>query len=147
MKQKELRLISAMTVLFFVLLCGSSMAFDTMSWSPRTPAGGAFVGDSNFWIRQAVMAKWGSEVFFIAPNESKNTNTTKSETSGGDRRYGTGFALDEQGDVILFNFKGEQIERKDTEIVSVDTLGRFFYFTPQTSHVTVTQINKVRADK
>jgi hypothetical protein len=148
MGKKALRLMSTVMVIFFVLLmCGSSMAYDSMSWSPRTPAGGAYVGDSNFWIRQAVMAKWGSEVFFMAPTKSKSTNSTTSVSLGGDRRYGTGYALDDQGNVILFNFKNEQIEKKDDEVVSVDTLGRYFYFTPQTSHVTTTQIYEVSADK
>jgi hypothetical protein len=147
MKKNVLRLMSTVMVIFFGLMCGSSIAYDSMSWSPRTPAGGAYIGDSNFWIRQAVMTKWGSEVFFIAPNKYKNTNSTTSTVLGGDRRYGTGYAIDDQGDVILFNVKGERLGKKDNEVVSVDTLGRFFYFTPQTSYVTTTQISETSADK
>ena len=145
MKKNVLRIMSTVMLIFFGLMCGFSMAYDSMSWSPRTPAGGAFVGDSNFWIRQAVIAKWGSEVFFIAPNKTKSTNSTTNEVLGGDRRYGSAVAFDDQGDVILFNFKGEQLEKKDNEIVSVDNQGRFFYYTNQTSHVTTTQINETRA--
>ena len=138
---------SRVMAVFFILLCGSSMAFDTMSWSPRTPAGGAFVGDSNFWIRQAVMAKWGSEIFFIAPNESKNTLTQTSTTKGGDRRYGVFQSIDDNGNVILFNANGDPIEKKDDEIVVREAGGSFYYFSPQTTHFTSTQINKVRARK
>ena len=132
-------------VILLGLMCGSSMATDMMSWSPRTPAGGAFVGDANFWIRQAVISEWGSEVFFMAPNKTKSTNSTTNEVVGGDRRYGAGVAFDDQGNVILFNSKGEQIEKKDNEIVTSDNQGRFFYFTPQTTHVTTTQINETSA--
>lgn len=137
----------AVVILFFAFISRPSIALDTMSWSPRTPAGGAFVSDPNFWIRQAEMAKWGSEVFFFAPSKNKNSSKTKTWTTGGGSRYGAFQTIDDDGNVILINAKGEVIEKRDDEIVSRDSTGNFFYFTPQTSHVTSSQINKARAVK
>jgi hypothetical protein len=147
MKKRALHLMGTVVILFFAFISRPSIAFDTMSWSPRTPAGGAFVSDPNFWIRQAEMAKWGSEVFFFPPNKNKNKNKTKTWTTGGSSRYGVFQALDDEGNVILFNADGDPIEKRDDEIVSRDATGNFFYFTPQTSHVTTSQINKARAQK
>mgnify|MGYP006987950244 CR=1 FL=1 len=145
MRKNVLRLMGTVAFIFLGLTCGSSMAIDTMSWSPRTPAGGAFVGDSSYWLRQALLSKWGSEAFYLGARNNTVINSQTSEVIGGDRRYGDGVGFDEQGNVILFNFKGDQIEKKDHEIVSLDERGRFYYFTPQTSHVTTTQITESRA--
>jgi len=132
-------------VLFFGFTCGSSMAIDTMSWSPRTPAGGAPVSDPNFWVRQAVIAEWGADAVYLGARKNINESTQTSDVTGGDRRYGEAF-FDDQGNVILFNFRGEQIEKRDNEIVSFDaSQNSFYYFTPQTTHVTSTQITETTA--
>ena len=145
MGKNVLRRMGAVAVVFLGLTCGSSVAAETMSWSPRTPAGGAHVGDPNFWVRQAVIAKWGADAVYLGASKNITKNSTTSEVIGGDRRYGFSQAIDDQGNVVLLNSKGELIEKRDDEITSRDNQGNFYYFTPQTSHVTTTQITETRA--
>ena len=60
------------TFAFFAVCWTAAWAADIMRWKPRTPAGGAGIGDPDFFFRQAQTVEYGPGSIFSAPSTYVN---------------------------------------------------------------------------
>lgn len=128
------------TLLFLALLCKPVGAIDVMSWSPRTPAGGGYISDPNFYFKMGTVVEYGSQSLFF--NEYTVTAVVEEETAIFES-YQTGFGYtksDDEGRIFYFNMKGEVMD--GFGMVESDEEGYDVrYFSPDTSVKTTTTTN------
>jgi hypothetical protein len=128
------------TLLFLALLCKPVGAIDEMSWSPRTPAGGGYISDPNFYFKMGTVVKYGSQSLLFT--EYTVTSVVEEETSIFES-YPTGFGYaksDDEGRIFYFNLKGESIDGFGI-VQIIDEEGHAQYFSPGTSVKTTTTTN------
>ena len=123
-------------------------AEEVMSWNARTPAGGSNFIDPNYFLRIATAVEWGSRTLFNSQVKTTTKTTTSVKVTQGESRIygpgGFGFAAD--GELVLFDSKGNPIKKGPTESIAFDNaLGQYFYFSPQLTDSIVKQ--KTKPDK
>ena len=98
------------TLLFLALLCKPVGATDVMSWSPRTPAGGGYISDPNFYFKMGTVVEYGSQSLLF--NELTVTTVVEEEIPIFES-YPTGLAFaerDDEGRISYLNLKGEAMD-------------------------------------
>ena len=129
------------TLLFLALLCKPVGAIDVMSWSPRTPAGGGYISDPNFYFKMGTVVEYGSQSLFF--NEYTVTAVVEEETAILES-YLTGsgyFESDDAGRTFYFDMKGEAMDGFGI-VQKIDEEGYdVWYFSPVTTVKTTTTTN------
>jgi hypothetical protein len=93
------------TLLFLALLCKPVGATDVMSWSPRTPAGGGYISDPNFYFKMGTVVEYGSQSLLF--NEYTVTTVVEEETANSEF-----YQIDTEGNT--WSFPGTTSEKTTT---------------------------------